>query len=195
MDFPPIPDELGPHPLLSPAIARRSASCRTSTRRLSSWTARPGRRWSTTTSSRNPSIPTIERRSGPPEPPRPKRVAATRGKGWRGQHSWFLRTGGQPRLDWDTVKLDIMRRGNQAKYAQNPDLAAALLATGEAELVENSRGEPFWGVGRDGRGPNWAGQILMEIRAALAGARRVDETILRCRRSVRWPFTSVTPRP
>jgi ribA/ribD-fused uncharacterized protein len=97
-----------------------------------------------------------------------KRVAATRGKGWRGEQSWFLRTGAQPRPDWDAVKLDIMRRADQAKYAQNPELAAALLATGEAELVEDSRGEPFWGVGRDGRGPNWAGQILMEIRAALA---------------------------
>ena len=42
-----------------------------------------------------------------------------------------------------------------------------LLATGAAELVEDSPFEPFWGTGRDGQGANWAGRVLMEIRARL----------------------------
>ena len=42
-----------------------------------------------------------------------------------------------------------------------------LLATGDAELVEDSPGEPFWGIGPDGAGLNWAGRVLMEVRTQL----------------------------
>lgn len=101
-------------------------------------------------------------------PGRAKRAAATRGSGWRAQQSWFLRTGASPRPDWDEVKLEVMRKADWAKYDQNPELAAALLATGEAELIEDSRAEPFWGVGRDGLGLNWAGRVLMEVRGVIA---------------------------
>ncbi|MGO9132604.1 MAG: NADAR family protein [Methylovirgula sp.] len=74
-----------------------------------------------------------------------------------------------PRADWHEVKLDIMRRADCAKFAQHADLARRLLATGDAELIEDSRSEAFWGAGRDGNGLNWAGRILMEIRDALRG--------------------------
>jgi len=93
--------------------------------------------------------------------------------------SWFRRHGTQPRADWHDVKLDIMRRADRAKYAQNAGLAALLLSTGGAELVEDSPDEPFWGTGPDGTGPdgaglNWAGRVLMEVRAELRGRRRPD---------------------
>ncbi len=78
--------------------------------------------------------------------------------------SWFKKHGITPRSDWNEVKLDIMRRADRAKYTQNADLAALLIATGSAELVEDSPSEPFWGSGPDGLGLNWAGRILMEIR-------------------------------
>lgn len=89
--------------------------------------------------------------------------------------SWFRRHGEQPRPDWHEVKLDIMRRADHAKFAQNADLAALLLATGDADLVEDSPGEPFWGTGQDGAGLNWAGRVLMEVRSQLrsdAGSQR-----------------------
>jgi ribA/ribD-fused uncharacterized protein len=82
--------------------------------------------------------------------------------------SWFLRTGRSPRPDWGAVKLDIMRRADWAKFSQNPALAEKLLATGDAELVEDSPFDAFWGTGRDGKGLNWAGRILMEVRERLA---------------------------
>ena len=82
--------------------------------------------------------------------------------------SWFKKHAVPPRADWHEVKLDIMRRADRAKYQQNPDLAALLAATGSAELVEDSPSEPFWGIGTEGNGPNWAGRILMEIREELA---------------------------
>jgi len=60
-----------------------------------------------------------------------------------------------------------MRRADSAKFTQHPDLAALLLATGDAELVEDFPSEPHWGTGPDGQGLNWAGRVLMEIREAL----------------------------
>lgn len=84
-----------------------------------------------------------------------------------GRKSWFLEAGETPRPDWAAVKLDIMRRADLAKYTQNPELGERLLATGTAELIEDSPFEPFWGIGHDGAGENWAGRVLMEVRALL----------------------------
>jgi N-glycosidase YbiA len=92
------------------------------------------------------------------QPDAPRRVS---------QQSWFRKNGATPRADWHEVKLDIMRRADWAKYNQNPELAQMLLATGTAQLIEDSPFEPFWGTGRDGNGQNWAGRVLMEVRERL----------------------------
>jgi N-glycosidase YbiA len=84
------------------------------------------------------------------------------------KNSWFHQNGIKPRSDWSEVKSDFMRRADLAKFTQNRDLAAALLATGDAELIEDSPFEPFWGIGPDGLGQNWAGRIVMEVRAVLS---------------------------
>jgi ribA/ribD-fused uncharacterized protein len=81
--------------------------------------------------------------------------------------SWFRKHTRQPRADWHDVKLDIMRRADRAKFEQNADLAVLLLATDNAELIEDSPAEPFWGIGPDGLGLNWAGRVLMEVREQL----------------------------
>ena len=82
--------------------------------------------------------------------------------------SWFKKNGTLPRPDWDNVKLEVMRRADCAKYEQNSDLARLLIATDNAELVEDSFSDQFWGIGADGNGPNWAGRILMEVRTELS---------------------------
>ena len=92
------------------------------------------------------------------DPRAPRRISA---------QSWFRKNGARPRDDWTDVKLDMMRRADLAKFTQNADLAALLLATGDAELIEDSPYEPFWGLGQDGAGQNWAGRVLMEVRAGL----------------------------
>lgn len=92
------------------------------------------------------------------QPTAPRRLA---------QKSWFRTSGIMPRADWHQAKLDIMRRADFAKFSQNPDLAALLLATGNAELIEDSPSEPFWGTGPDGEGQNWAGRVIMEVRNQL----------------------------
>ncbi|MBI1386304.1 MAG: DUF1768 domain-containing protein [Rhizobiales bacterium] len=105
---------------------------------------------------------------GAATPGRAKRLAAPPGAPRRiSKDSWFKAHDTLPRPDWHDIKLDVMRRADFAKFTQNPDLGALLLATGDAELIEDSPSEPFWGTGPDGAGQNWAGRVLMEIRRAM----------------------------
>jgi N-glycosidase YbiA len=85
--------------------------------------------------------------------------------------SWFALKDREPRVDWFEVKRDIMCRADLAKYEQNPHLAELLLACGNAEIVEDSSSDSFWGIGRDGDGENWAGRIIEEVRAHLRAQR------------------------
>jgi len=83
--------------------------------------------------------------------------------------SWFLAHDAWPRPDWETIKVEIMRNADEAKFRQNSDLAALLLATADAELIEDSPADSFWGTGNNGQGLNWAGRVLMEVRERLRG--------------------------
>lgn len=79
------------------------------------------------------------------------------------------------RAGWDAQKVDVMRSILEAKFAV-PDLAARLVATGTAPLLElNTWGDRTWGVVArpDGTidGRNLLGALLMERRAALIAAR------------------------
>ena len=103
----------------------------------------------------------VKRLSAPPD-----------GKARLVKGSWFAKNGKTPRADWQEVKLDIMRCGDQAKFSQNPDLAALLLATRDADLIEDAVNDAFWGIGKEGNGANWAGRILMDIRDGLRVAAR-----------------------
>lgn len=68
--------------------------------------------------------------------------------------------------NWDDIKLDIMFKAVHAKFTQNPELGSALLATGDAELIEDSPTDTYWGLG-DGSGKNHLGKILMQVRSQL----------------------------
>ena len=74
---------------------------------------------------------------------------------------------------WDAIKVAVVERGNTLKFSQHPDLAAALLATGDAHLAEASPMDAVWGIGtrsRDRskwRGQNLLGIVLMSVRTAL----------------------------
>lgn len=71
------------------------------------------------------------------------------------------------RRDWESVKDTVMRRGVLAKFQAHADIREILLGTGEAQLVENSPVDYYWGCGADGSGKNKLGLILMDVRAAL----------------------------
>jgi len=83
---------------------------------------------------------------------------------------------------WTEVCREVVYRGNVAKFAQNADLAALLLATGERTLAEASPTDRIWGIGlaaNDARatdpsgwkGKNWLGEALMRVRGEMSGAR------------------------
>ena len=71
------------------------------------------------------------------------------------------------RPDWESVKRDVMARGLWAKFTQHPELRAQLLATGDADLVEHTARDAYWGDGGDGSGANWLGRLLVHTRARL----------------------------
>lgn len=76
------------------------------------------------------------------------------------------------REDWNRVKVDVMRQLVCAKFEQNPTLAERLLATGDAELIEDAPWDKFWGSGQFRNwdpevGRNELGKILMQVRDEL----------------------------
>lgn len=71
------------------------------------------------------------------------------------------------RPDWEDVKTQIMYEIVLAKFTQNTDIAAKLLATGDQELIEgNHWNDTCWGV-CNGIGENRLGKILMRVREEL----------------------------
>ena len=76
---------------------------------------------------------------------------------------------------WETAVYDHVRRINIAKFSQNDDLRARLLATGGRFLAEASPNDTTWGIGLDAAtaavtapskwpGANLLGVALMEVR-------------------------------
>lgn len=74
------------------------------------------------------------------------------------------------RLDepaWFTVRWDVMYTVVKRKFEQNFLLQELLLQTGDVYIEEgNCWGDIIWGV-CDGKGFNWLGKILMQVRKEL----------------------------
>jgi len=71
------------------------------------------------------------------------------------------------RSDWADIKVGIMTEIFRAKAAQHDDVQQMLISTGTKTIVENSPVDSFWGCGKDGKGENKMGKILMKIRDEL----------------------------
>lgn len=80
---------------------------------------------------------------------------------------------------WDMVSFDIVFKGNLAKYSQNSNFKAFLLATNPHELAEASPTDCIWGIGLSEddpkaqypvywRGENRLGKVLMQVRREIA---------------------------
>ncbi|KAJ4478664.1 hypothetical protein C8J55DRAFT_398516, partial [Lentinula edodes] len=68
------------------------------------------------------------------------------------------------RPDWKKINVEKMDVALYHKFTQYPDLMNELLATGNAELVEDSDKDAFWGIGADHRGRNELGKALERLR-------------------------------
>ena len=83
------------------------------------------------------------------------------------------------RSDWEVVKLGIMERIVRAKFAQHPELAERLVATGTLPLVEgNAWHDVYWGADvNTGEGENHLGKILMKVRDELVKIEEVKNEV------------------
>lgn len=73
------------------------------------------------------------------------------------------------RKDWEQVKEDVMYTALRAKFTQSLELTTKLIETGDANLVEDSPYDYYWGVGRNKTGQNRLGILLMRLRDELNG--------------------------
>ena len=82
---------------------------------------------------------------------------------------------------WQRERERIVYEGNHARFTQNAELLAALLATAGTELVEASPMDRIWGVGLSAedpriqdpatwRGQNLLGKVLTRLREELLAA-------------------------
>jgi len=71
------------------------------------------------------------------------------------------------RSDWMKVNIEKMDETLWHKFNQHSGLREELLATGDAELVEDSDKDSFWGVGADRKGRNELGKALERLREKL----------------------------
>lgn len=73
---------------------------------------------------------------------------------------------------WDATRIQVMQETLEAKF-QDAVLRQKLLDTGNAELIEgNWWGDVYWGVCK-GKGQNWLGKLLMELRVKLLAEKSV----------------------
>ena len=78
-------------------------------------------------------------------------------------NSWLRKK----RPDWKRARKVVMTRAVYIKCRTHPEVAKLLLETGDRQLVNNGEYDYFWGCGRDGRGHNTYGKVLMSVRSKL----------------------------
>ena len=65
--------------------------------------------------------------------------------------------------DWNKIKVERMYNVLKVKFT-DIELKQKLLATKNSILIENSKTDALWGIGRLGKGKNLLGKLLMRIR-------------------------------
>lgn len=71
------------------------------------------------------------------------------------------------RKDWREIRVTVMTRAVYIKCRSHDEAAQALLETGDKQIVEGNSYDYFWGCGRDRRGDNYYGRVLMNVRKKL----------------------------
>lgn len=72
------------------------------------------------------------------------------------------------RIDWDAVKIDIMKEILRAKVNQHEYVKRKLLETHGRALIEDSWRDDYWGWGPKADGKNMLGKLWEEIRLEVA---------------------------
>ena len=87
--------------------------------------------------------------------------------------SWFRKK----REDWKKVRDTLMTRAVWIKCKTYPEVARALLETGDRPIIETSNFDYYWGCGRDTRGLNKYGKVLMAVRHRLRNESTAADSI------------------
>ena len=89
---------------------------------------------------------------------------------------------------WAAVRYDVVKKGNRAKFEQNPELKKLLLATGDSIMAEASPKDKVWGIAMkdteavkktpaEWPGQNLLGKILMELRKEFGGGEPKEDQL------------------
>lgn len=65
------------------------------------------------------------------------------------------------------VRDIVMKQAVYSKFITNSELSKKLIETGDSILIENNPSDSYWAGGKDGKGENKLGKILMEVRSLL----------------------------
>ena len=76
------------------------------------------------------------------------------------------------RRHWEYLKLDIMFEAVYRKFITHSDIRNLLLLTNNAEIIEETTKENYWGCGPLYDGKNMFGKILMSVRDLM---RRIEK--------------------
>ncbi|MCK5880682.1 MAG: NADAR family protein [Sinobacterium sp.] len=71
------------------------------------------------------------------------------------------------RKDWSEVRVTVMTRAVYTCARTHEELRLALTESAELPLFESNNYDYFWGCGRDRRGENHYGKVLMQVRKKL----------------------------
>ena len=82
------------------------------------------------------------------------------------------------RGDWNETKFKVMYVALLAKFSQHERLRALLHSTGKRKLVEHTLSDKVWGDGGDGRGENYLGRLLMDVRHVIGGHKE-NKTVIK----------------
>lgn len=66
--------------------------------------------------------------------------------------------------NWEEQKIATMYNILIIKFTQDLHCKKVLLSTGNKYLIENSKRDSFWGIGKDGKGKNMLGELLVKVR-------------------------------
>jgi predicted NAD-dependent protein-ADP-ribosyltransferase YbiA (DUF1768 family) len=81
---------------------------------------------------------------------------------------WHTRV--KMREDWDNKKVPIMYRLLHIRAHQDTEFKEALLATGNLHIIEVGS-NPFWSIGKDQKGQNQLGKLMVRVRRDLRSVR------------------------
>jgi len=82
------------------------------------------------------------------------------------------------RSDWEIIKDDLMFEALEAKFLQHPKILKELMLTENSIIIEHTENDNYWGDGKDGKGENKLGILLMRVREKVKKYERNSSVVL-----------------